>query len=127
MSEIVLDSSALLASILEEPGSAKVRDVMPQCIMSAVNFAEVVGILNDDGYDTNQIDSILGEYNISVIPFDEAQAMICGTLRRATRPRGLSLGDRACLALALQRNSAVLTADRAWAKVDVGVKVELLR
>jgi ribonuclease VapC len=127
MTECVIDSSALLASILDEPGATKVNAIMALSLMSAVNFAEVVTILNNDGYDSDQIDIILDEYNINVIAFDEMQAKICGNLRGATKPRGLSLGDRACLALALQKGLPLLTADRALGGVDVGVKVELVR
>ncbi len=127
MTETVIDSSALLALIQNEQGSEKVRSLVSQCVMGSVNFAEVVSIMNHHGYEADQIDEILGEYNIPAIPFDQAQATLAGNMRRATRHLGLSLGDRACLALALQKGLPVLTADRAWANVDLGVKIELVR
>lgn len=95
--------------------------------MGAVNFAEVVSTMNHDGYDADRIEEILGEYNVQIVPFDQAQATVAGNMRRSTRHLGLSLGDRACLALALQKGLPVLTADPAWAGVDVGVRIELVR
>jgi ribonuclease VapC len=127
MAEFVIDSSAILASILDETGATKVNAIISQSLMSAVNFAEVVTVLNNDGYVSDQINIILDAYNITVIPFDETQAKICGNLRQVTRSRGLSLGDRACLALALQKGLPVLTADRTWEDIDVSVRVELVR
>jgi ribonuclease VapC len=127
MTATVFDSSALLALIQNERGAEKVRSLVSECIMGSVNFAEVVSTMNHDGYEADQIEQILGEYNISVIPFDQVQATAAGNMRRSTRHLGLSLGDRACLALALQKKLPVLTADRAWAGVDVGVRIELVR
>ena len=69
----------------------------------------------------------LGGYLLTVVPFGPADAVAAARLRAPTRALGLSLGDRACLAVALRFGTAALTADRAWATLDVGVEVRLLR
>jgi PIN domain nuclease of toxin-antitoxin system len=123
----VLDSSALLAVIYEERGFEIVRDKLAQSIMSAVNMAEVISKLSDDGFDEAQTNLVLADFKFEINPFDERQARIAGNLRPLTKRKGLSLGDRACLALAIQQRATVLTADKAWAEIDVGVKIEVVR
>jgi PIN domain nuclease of toxin-antitoxin system len=123
----VLDSSALLAVIYEERGFEIVRDKLAQSIMSAVNMAEVISKLSDDGFDEAQTNLVLADFKFEINPFDERQARIAGNLRPLTKRKGLSLGDRACLALAIQQGATVLTADRAWAEINVGVKIEVVR
>jgi PIN domain nuclease of toxin-antitoxin system len=123
----VLDSSALLAVIYEERGFEIVRDKLAQSIMSAVNMAEVISKLSDDGFDEAQTNLVLADFKFEINPFDERQARIAGNLRPLTKHKGLSLGDRACLALAIQQKATVLTADRAWAEINVGVKIEVVR
>jgi PIN domain nuclease of toxin-antitoxin system len=123
----VLDSSALLAVIYEERGFEIVRDKLAQSIMSAVNMAEVISKLNDDGFDEAQTNLVLADFKFEINPFDERQARIAGNLRPLTKHKGLSLGDRACLALAIQQRATVLTVDKAWAEIDVGVKIEVVR
>jgi PIN domain nuclease of toxin-antitoxin system len=123
----VLDSSALLAVIYEERGFEIVRDKLAQSIMSAVNMAEVISKLSDDGFDEAQTNLVLADFKFEINPFDERQARIAGNLRPLTKHKGLSLGDRACLALAIQQRATVLTVDKAWAEIDVGVKIEVVR
>lgn len=123
----VLDSSALLAFLLEEPGSDRVEAVLDRSRISSVNFVEVVSRLQDRGDDMKLALADLEELGVPVVNFDRAQAEIAGLLRAATRAAGLSLGDRACLALAHHLGASVLTSDREMARVDVGVSVERLR
>jgi ribonuclease VapC len=127
MSEHVLDASALLAVMLEEPGAEKVRELLPGALIGAVNLAEVVAKLQERGAPDENIDRNIARLSLSVIPFDAALAMAAGKLRVRTRDAGLSLGDRACLALALARGLAAVTTDRGWAAVDVGATVVVAR
>lgn len=126
MTEVVLDASAVLAAIHGEPGAAVVEPRLDGAKLSTVNLAEVAQRLNDQWPD-DLVVSVLSGLPCDVVAFDEAFALRTGLLRRLTRARGLSLGDRACLALAEQLGLPVLTADRAWADLDVGVEVVLIR
>lgn len=127
MADWVLDASAVLAVILTEPGGDMVRPLMAKSLLGAVNFTEVTTRLLDLGFPSAEMDDRLKRLRIEVLPFDEHLALSAGRLRTQTRHLGLSVGDRACLALALREGLPVLTGDRAWAKLDVGVEVVLIR
>jgi len=127
MGEIVLDASVLLAAILEEPGHEVVLDLRDQALLSAVNLAEARARLADRGYDRGAIDASMGLFNMQVVDFDAEQAALSADLRIPTRAAGLSLGDRACLALAQKRGAVALTAERAWATVETPVEVRVVR
>ena len=127
MSEHVLDASALLAVMLEERGAEKVRELLAGAIVGAVNLAEVVAKLQERGAPDENIDRNIARLDLPVIPFDAAHAMAAGKLRARTRGAGLSLGDRACLALALARSLPAVTTDRGWAALDVGAEVIVAR
>lgn len=127
MSEHVLDASALLAVMFGEPGAETVLAILPSAMISAVNLSEVVAKLQERGVPDAEIDHEIAELDLPVIPFDAAQAMAAGKLRARTRSRGLSLGHRACLALAAARGVPAITADRGWAEVDVGARVIVAR
>jgi ribonuclease VapC len=127
VSEHVLDASALLAVMLEERGAERVRDFLPGAVIGAVNLAEVVAKLQERGAPDEDIDRNIARLGLPVIPFDEAQAMVAGKLRGATRSVGLSLGDRACLALAAARGLPAVTTDRGWSALDIGAEVIVAR
>ena len=99
--------------------------------ISAVNLAEVVTRLVDQGYDEEEAHEDLASFVLEVVPFDEELAYRAGLLRTVTRPAGLSLGDRACLALAERLDLPALTADRSWATLQLdtrlGIRVEVVR
>ena len=126
MSE-VLDASAILAVVQSETGAEVVLEAIPDGVISVVNISEVVAKLTDRGYRDDAIRKELRELNLAVKDFDEDQAYAAGMLRPLTRDRGLSLGDRASIALGLRLGLVVLTADRSWAGLDVGVDVRLVR
>ena len=127
-SNIVLDSSALLAAILDEPGAEVVREHLRDgASISAVNLCEVVSKLARDGYSEDQISSTLTTFHFSVVGLGEETAFNAGLLVRQTSSLGLSMGDRCCLALADELGLRVLTADRIWAQLDVGVEVVVCR
>ena len=119
MNEVyVLDASAVLTVVNGETGAETVLDILPNAIISAVNLSEVVAKLQERGGSDAAIDAILGDVNTEVVPFDRALAVAAGKLRMQTRGKGLSYGDRACLALATSRGAIAVTADRAWADLQ---------
>lgn len=123
----MLDASALLALMLGEDGADAVHAVLPHARVSTVNLSEVAAKLQERGVPDEVVGASLAELDLIVIPFDRDQAMRAGLLRAATRPAGLSLGDRACLAAAATADAIAITTDRAWAKLDLGIKVEVAR
>ncbi|TNC63584.1 type II toxin-antitoxin system VapC family toxin [Rubellimicrobium roseum] len=124
---VVLDSSSLLCLLNGEAGAKRVAEALPSAVIGAVNLAEVVTKLRERGLSVEEVGEVLDGLNLDVRPFTAGQAYTTGHLRQATRPLGLSLGDRACLALALDLGAPALTADQAWGRVDAGVAVEVIR
>lgn len=127
MSRVVLDASALLALLNGEPGHEVVADNLPGSLISAVNLSEVVAKLVEAGMPDDAVRSALGDLGIEIRAFDSEAAYLTGVLRIQTRKLGLSLGDRACVALGLQLSSPVLTADRNWKELDIGAEVRAIR
>lgn len=127
MARIVLDASAILVLLNDEPGAAAVAQALEDAAVSAVNLSEVVAKLLESGMPLEEAEEALGGLGLNVRAFDEGAAWAAGALRAGTRKAGLSLGDRACLALARELGVPTLTADGAWAKVSAGVEVGLLR
>lgn len=126
MSGVILDASAVLAVAYEEPGAEAVPAAGGLSI-TAVNHAEVVGKFIDDGFDANQARETVRSFGYEVVDFDADLAFRAGLLRRDTRALGLSLGDRACLALAQREGLPVFTADKRWAEIDLGVEIRVIR
>jgi PIN domain nuclease of toxin-antitoxin system len=127
MASAVLDASAVLAHIAGEKGSDAVAQVAGGALLSTVNLAEVFSKLSERGLSADQADTIVYRYGFEIAPFDEGLARQTGALRQVTRKWGLSLGDRACLALAQREDLPVLTADRDWAKLNLGIEVKIIR
>jgi ribonuclease VapC len=128
MSIAVLDSSAVLAVILEEPGAEVVRALTASAkVISAVNFEEVRTKLIDRGMRPHEALEALSKMRLQVEVFTDADAVKSSDFRTATKEAGLSLGDRACLALGQRLNAVVVTADRVWKELPLQVKVELIR
>ena len=124
---IVLDSSALLALLFFEPGCERVAELIPHSWMWTVNLAEVLGRLARDGRALDEALDQIQQLGIVWIDFDRELAIGAAALLLPTVPSGLSLGDRACLALARRRDLSAVTADRAWAKLDLGIPIEVVR
>ena len=127
MADIVLDASAVLAHLRGETGGDVVVERLAGGLVCTVNLTEVVQKLVEDGLSDIDIRAAMDDLAFAVVEFDETLAFAAGLLRRPTRSKGLSLGDRACLALARRENLPVLTADRVWAELDLGVEVVLIR
>jgi PIN domain nuclease of toxin-antitoxin system len=123
----VLDASAVLCLLQEEKGAERVARALPAAVIGAVNYAEVVGKLVESGIDGATADGLMDTLQLKVIPFDRIQARLAGALRATTRKLGLSLGDRACLALAAVESATALTCERVWTKFEAPCKIEALR
>lgn len=124
---IVLDSSALLAWIYREPGHERVFAAIPEAAMTTVNLAEVLSRFVRDGRDLADVGREIAKFPIEWVDFNRTLATMTAELMAKTRPHGLSLGDRACIALGVSRRAVVMTADRAWARLDLDVRIELIR
>lgn len=127
MAEVVLDASALLAWLNDEPGAAAVEAVLADAVISSVNLSEVGAVLADVGMPPEEVGAVFSDLELRTVPFDDDLALLAASLRPATRSAGLSLGDRACLALAQRLDAPAITGDRAWARVDVPVAIRLIR
>ena len=124
---VVLDASALLAYLQDEPGGGRVKAMLGQAVLSTVNWAEVIGKARDKEIDVEGLKEDLESLGLRIEPFSAAQAEVAGRLKEATRRLGLSLGDRACLALGHDRGEAVYTADAAWQRLELGIEIVAIR
>jgi PIN domain nuclease of toxin-antitoxin system len=127
MTRYVYDSSALLAIILGEPGADVASANIANAMVSSVNLAETFSRAEDKGIPVDKTERFLMGKEVQFVDFDSDLARVVGTMRTKTRSRGLSLGDRACIALALRERATIVTADRVWAELDLPCKVELIR
>ncbi len=127
MAEAVLDASAVLAVLHREPGGETVRPLLPDCAISAVNLSEVIAKLVENGVDGASAVRATMALPFAIIDLTPALAQRTGTLRAATRRAGLSLGDRACLALGLALGLPVVTADREWQDLPLDLEIRLIR
>jgi PIN domain nuclease of toxin-antitoxin system len=127
MSKVVLDASAVLAVLNQEKGSEDIAQLMDDAIISSVNLSEVVAKLAEVGVTKEDIEQILSNLNLNVAPFSQEQAWKAGMLRPLTKSIGLSLGDRACLALAISLNLPVITTDRLWGNLNLEVEIRVMR
>src|SRR5919108_1820056 len=123
----VIDASALLAYLRDEPGSDVVEQALLRgAAMSAANLAEVLSKIAEIGEDPKQVmdgfrrRGFTGQ-TMEVLPLTEEDSYLIADLHRKTRTIGLSLGDRACLGLALRLGIPALTADRTWSRIRLGI------
>lgn len=127
---IVLDTSAILAVLFQEPGQEVVKAALGGgSAISAANLAEAMARLVKDGMPADQAERALYALPMTLHDLDHDLAIRTGAMFARTRAFGLSLGDRACLALAARERLPVMTADRVWAQAGpvVGVEVRLIR
>jgi PIN domain nuclease of toxin-antitoxin system len=127
VNKYVLDASAVLALLNRESGQEKVEAILGDSVISAVNLSEVASKLIDAGLSDEEARETIDLLNVDVISFDVDQAHLAAMLRAKTKKLGLSLGDRSCLALGLSRQQTVVTAEREWAKLRIGVEIEIIR
>jgi PIN domain nuclease of toxin-antitoxin system len=124
---LILDASALLAFLHDEPGAERVRLALDTAQVSTVNWAEVLQKSLRRQVDIIGMQEEFTEIGVTFEPFTPNQAALTAHLWDKTCKLGLSLADRSCLALAMEKEAAVLTADRAWAKLDLGIEIQLVR
>jgi len=127
MTKVVLDSSALIAYFNGEPGGEIVDGRVTSGLLSAVNLAEVVTKMVQQGGTPDRVRAITSTLSCEIAPLDAELGVSAGIFHASTRAFGLSLGDCVCLALAIRENLPVLTADRAWATLDLPIPVTLIR
>ena len=129
MSAYVLDTSAFLAYLWREPGGDQIAKVLYEetALMSAVNVAEVIAKVINRGLPVTSAEEFLMTLDFEHVTFDTNMVLRTALLQPVTSPRGLSLGDRACLALAQSRNAVALTADESWLALDIGVRIDCIR
>lgn len=127
MAEVVLDASAVLALLNREPGAEAVQAHLPGARLSAVNAAEVAGKLVDGGFSPEEAGQSLERLGARIEAFRSDDVIAVARIRAASRQAGLSLGDRACIALAARLGLPAVTADRAWRNLGTGVEVQLIR
>ena len=125
---VILDASALITLLSEEKGNETVASVLPKSVMSSVNIAEVAKFLIEKrNLNKEEVSNIIQSLIETIIPFDTQLALISADIVRDTKSLGLSLGDRACLALAISTGYTVYSSDRIWSKLDLGCKIVLIR
>ena len=124
----VLDASAVLPLIHDEPGADVVAAAMTDATIGTPNLAEVIGKLVDAGIDAAPVRQLLVTAGVNIEPLTPEDAELAGALRAIRGGRSLSLGDRCCVALTIRSVPAVvLTAHRAWRKLDLPIDVRVIR
>jgi PIN domain nuclease of toxin-antitoxin system len=123
----VLDASAVIAYLHREPGHEIVASFMGSALVSSVNASEVLTVLIRHGLPVDVGSDVFKDLRVGVVPFTLDHASLAAAIGADFPRAGLSLGDRGCLALARQVDAPVVTADRAWAELDVGIEVVLIR
>lgn len=123
----VLDASALLAMLHAEPGSDAVEAHIDPAFMSSVNWSEVMQKSLQRGVGVNGLRQDVEALGLRIVPFDAHDAEATARLWPTTRGSGLSLGDRACIALAQQLDLPALTADRMWMELEIDIPIEVVR
>lgn len=133
MNKSVLDASAFLAYLRDEPGAEIVENALINgCYISIINWVEVLSKIVDLGESAEEIikrlrDEGLLENSLKIIACNEEDAITIAKFRPVTKSAGLSLGDRACLALGKRLNLPVLTADKVWSSLSLGITINLIR
>lgn len=123
----VLDSSAVLALLWREKGCDIVETHLRDALISSINLAEVYTKCTERGIDPDAVAAVLAKMPVTLVDFSAPQALLASKLRQQTKALGLSLGDRACLAVAMMERATVVTADKPWANVGLNLKIVIIR
>ena len=124
---VVLDASALLAYLQLEPGADAVKAALGEATMSTVNWAEVIQKVSPSESEAVELRYGMQSLGLTLLPLSAVQAEIAGRLRESTARFGLSLGDRACLAVGKDSGGVVYTADRVWLELGLDVEIKAIR
>lgn len=128
INKIVLDASALLALIQEEPGTEIIKPLLSHSVMSAVNVAETLTALQRIDILTEEASTLIAKIITNIIPFDFEQSKLAAELQTHVKHKGLSLGDRSCIALGIKLQAPIYTADRVWAELQLkNAVIKLIR
>ena len=127
MSRFVFDTSAILAIIFEEPGADRALASIHNALITTVNITEALTRCLDKQLSIEAVETFLAAHAMEFVDFGHNLARAAAASRISTKPFGLSLGVRACLALAVREGATVMTADRTWANLDIGCKIEVIR
>jgi PIN domain nuclease of toxin-antitoxin system len=128
MSKIVFDASALIALFAKETGYEFIKKHMKEGIISSVNIAEAYKYcIETQGLTEDEAKNLIKLSDIKIIEFTNEQALISAGLIKKTKQYGLSLGDRACIALAIDGKHSIITCDKIWQQIDVGIKFIMAR
>lgn len=129
MRPFILDTSALLAYLWKEPGEVRVAQLLTteHCLLGTTNLAELVSKIVERGFPHDEIQNLVNSFNVDIVPLSQEQALLSGVLRQTTRHLGLSLGDRACLALTKTLDGIAVTADRPWLTLGLDIAIECIR
>jgi len=127
MKRRILDTSVVMAILLEEPGHDIAARMAPDALLSSVNLAEVAAKCVEKMVPFDLAMEYINSSNIEIAPFEAEDAALSGRLFEATRKGILSLGDRACIATAIRRGATAVTADRIWAELDLPCPIEVIR
>jgi ribonuclease VapC len=124
---VILDASAMLALLFAEPGADQVLPQAKGSQLLSVNFAEVIQRVIQAGGTAAEAEQMMDRLEIAIVPFDRGLARLAAELRERTRSIGASLGDRACLAFGLASGRPILTCDRAWGRLELGLDLRMIR
>jgi PIN domain nuclease of toxin-antitoxin system len=118
MKPVIADTSAIIAYLNFEPGAEEVRKHLPRIRLTMVNLAEIVAVVSRHKVSRSWIEERVFRVFPELLPFDREQAYLCGALEAVTRPKGISLGDRACLAAGILHGWPVLTTESKWTEIE---------
>jgi PIN domain nuclease of toxin-antitoxin system len=118
MKPVIADTSAIIAFLNFEPGADEVSRLLPRIRLTLVNLAEIVAVVSRHKVSRSWVEQRVFRVFPELLAFDREHAYLCGALEAVTRPKGLSLGDRACLAAGLLHGWPVLTAESRWTEID---------
>lgn len=124
---VVHDASSLLALAFQKPGAEVARKALQGSFVSTVNWSEFIQKVRQRGGNVTPLASIVEKLGITIVPFTTSTAELAASLYPQTKPLGLSLGDRACLALGLEKNCEVYTTDKTWLSLTLSIKITAIR
>lgn len=128
MSKVIFDASVLLALIKNEPGSKNLEKHLGSIIMSSVNVSEVAATLLDSSITYEEMLECIEPLVNHIVSFDEEQSYLAANLKKLTKHKGLSLGDRACIALGIKLQVPIYTADKIWGNLQLdNANIKLIR
>ena len=127
MNDVVFDASALLTLLNGEKGCEIILDYISNAVINTVNFSEAITKLSEFDIPENDIKLIFDLLNIRIIDFNQELAYKTGLLRNLTRKKGLSLGDRACIATGIINHLPVITADNSWKDLNLNLNIIYIR